>query len=261
MKTSSKILLGGFITISLIAMATVIFIKANTVIKINGEVVNEYEDWDKDLDVFNYSDQRMTNFTGINSNVTANMFIRKGPHKVVMSIERKNKDKIYFEEKEGMLYIRQKKNTNLRDRALKIQITLPNLDALILNGSGYTQTDLEGFQKFDLDELFVSSNGSGGVNLDVDAKKLTIKSLGSGSLEVMGSGDSLNINLNGSGSIHSESFKAKHVDVFSNGSGYIEVLANESLKAMVNGSGSVRYSGDAKQVNTRANGSGSIYTD
>jgi hypothetical protein len=62
----------------------------------------------------------------------------------------------------------------------------------------------------------------------------------------------------GSGSFKGLELDSNDTDVKVAGSGQAKVVANEILKARVNGSGTIVYKGNPENVNNKTNGSGKI---
>ena len=125
---------------------------------------------------------------------------------------------------------------NIRNSNIKVTITTPDIKSIYLNGSGTIRTG----ENFDGSDLKMEVNGSG--KIFSEASKFT----------------SLNVKINGSGEADVEEIVADHADVVVNGSGDIRVLALESLKAKIVGSGTIRYSGNPSTVDTEISGSGKV---
>ena len=136
-----------------------------------------------------------------------------------------------------------------------VTITVPVhlLESLTINGSGniVSQSRLKAM------DLQLGVNGSGDIDLDVEADNLTARINGSGDIKLRGSAKNQRINVNGSGDIEAEDFAAGKVSVTINGSGDCRVMATSELKVVVRGSGSVYYKG-SPDITTEIKGSGSV---
>lgn len=133
------------------------------------------------------------------------------------------------------LIIRQKSNTSIRPTVpVKIELVVKELEGLNINGSGNIAVD--GFDK----------------------PALKIELPGSGNITVIGSTDQLTIHMSGSGNILCDQLRAENVIVDLSGSGNIDVYASVALRASVDGSGNIFYSGNPAEVSKNVNGSGSI---
>ena len=118
-------------------------------------------------------------------------------------------------------------------KGLTVRLASTSLNGLIVSGG----CDFRG-TGLNSDEFKINVNGSGKVNLQGQAKKLSV-------------------NIAGSGDIRSEEFAADDVSVNIQGSGSLVGQANKTLNVEIAGSGSVDYTGDAT-VTKRILGSGSV---
>jgi len=137
----------------------------------------------------------------------------------------------------------------------QVTITIPVhlLESLTINGSGniISQSRLRAM------DLELGVNGSGDIDLEVEADNLVARINGSGDIKLKGSAKHQRININGSGDVEADSFAAGKVNVTINGSGDCRVMATSELKVVVRGSGSVYYKG-SPDVTTEIKGSGSV---
>ena len=117
---------------------------------------------------------------------------------------------------------------------IRVTISIPNINEFTSNGSSDGEIN-----NINNNELDVDINGSG--KLFLDGKTGDVK-----------------FSTSGSSKIDATSLIADDVKVRINGSGNIHVFAGSSLDVQINGSGTVKYKGDAKNVNQQINGSGKI---
>jgi hypothetical protein len=122
----------------------------------------------------------------------------------------------------------------LPTNGIRIVISIPNIAEFISNGS--TDGDINNINNSALD---IGINGSG--KLHLNGKSGTVK-----------------INTSGSSKIDATSLISKDSNIQINGSGNIQVYAENSVDVEINGSGTVKYKGEPKNVNQRINGSGKI---
>ena len=102
-------------------------------------------------------------------------------------------------------------------------------------------------------------NGSGDINLkDVTNENLSLVISGSGDITVTGKVKNLTGVIDGSGDLTLSNLEADFVIITIDGSGDAQVWANKSLKATINGSGDIIYSGNPPNVQSKVNGSGDI---
>jgi Putative auto-transporter adhesin, head GIN domain len=126
-----------------------------------------------------------------------------------------------------------KERTKLRGN-IHYRLTAKNLNSIELTGSG-------------------SIDATG-----IHADRLTVMIAGSGSLSITGSADQQEVTVAGSGSYHGGDLKTKTATVNLMGSGNADLAVSDKLNVTINGSGSIKYSGDP--VVTKAlHGSGSIH--
>jgi len=141
----------------------------------------------------------------------------------------------------------------LSHKQVKITIPVHLLEALTINGSGniVSQSRLRAM------DLELGVNGSGDIDLDIEADNLVARINGSGDIKLKGSAKNQRGNINGSGDVEAEEFAGGKVSVTINGSGDCRVMATSELKVVVRGSGSVYYKG-SPDITTEIKGSGTI---
>jgi hypothetical protein len=77
-------------------------------------------------------------------------------------------------------------------------------------------------------------------------------------LTLTGMATNLEVKVSGSGDFKGSSLNSENTQVYVSGSGDVEVTATKSIKARVNGSGDIRYSGNPVSSDTKVMGSGDI---
>lgn len=136
---------------------------------------------------------------------------------------------------------------------IRYELTVPDLEAIDLNGSGDVAATVSsaGAIRLDID-------GSGDVEwTGLDAESVTIRVAGSGDVEVAGVSSTLEIDLDGSGDIDAAALDAQDAVVSIAGSGDVDVAASDTLSAAISGSGRVTYSG-SPAVSAAVSGSGDV---
>lgn len=138
----------------------------------------------------------------------------------------------------------------------RIKVSMPEFRALHVQGSG--DADIAGFKDQGKVELWIS--GSGDVKFAGSCAGIAVKIEGSGDvLLAEGQAGSLQAGIQGSGNLQSRDFKAKNVSVAIEGSGDADIrVAGGAFKGSVNGSGDIRWTGEASAVSAATHGSGSI---
>jgi hypothetical protein len=122
----------------------------------------------------------------------------------------------------------------MRDGESRVRITVPNLEALALNGA--TTGSVHGLA----------------------GEKASLILSGAGDLEVSGSVGRLIANVNGAGNLDLAHLVAGDATVVVNGTGNVRVQANDRLDATVNGVGNIEYLGKPRDLETAIHGVGSI---
>lgn len=136
---------------------------------------------------------------------------------------------------EGKLIIEHERHWAwLGGSTLKLHLTTPSLDALVMNGAG---------------DVTINGVAGGQLELLLD---------GAGKMQATGATDRLAAHLNGAGDMDLSRLAAGNADVSVNGAGNLEVRASGALAATVNGVGSISYAGNPHPVATQINGVGSI---
>jgi len=136
----------------------------------------------------------------------------------------------------------------------RVEVTLPNLEAITINGSGTTSSP----DRFEGMTLNVTTAGSGLINLsNVNYKNTVVVISGSGNTVLSGISPHLDVTLSGSGIFNGEKLKAMDANVTITGSGEVRPNVMKTLNATVSGSGSVYYLGKPN-VNRVITGSGDV---
>lgn len=157
------------------------------------------------------------------------------------------------EVKNGVWYIGTKKCYNT-DKPFIVHIALPTIDMVSIQGSG----DVKSTGSFTTPQLKVDVQGSGSVDLAIDAKHVDAVVQGSGDIRLKGSCGDLQATVQGSGDIDADELVATNVDATVQGSGDVDVNVTGQLSANVGGSGDITYKGTPTKVNKSVAGSGEV---
>lgn len=135
-------------------------------------------------------------------------------------------------------------------------ITVSNLEEIKVDGSG----DIKVNEGFVSNNFKIAVNGSGDIFIkDLNTESLSILIYGSGDVKISGNGNNSKLEIEGSGDIFMNEFVSKRVNASINGSGDMKINVVDYIKAIINGSGSIGYIGNAPTIETKVNGSGDIY--
>lgn len=138
-------------------------------------------------------------------------------------------------------------------RGVQVYVTLPEVLALSISGSGSLRTENE----IIANHLSLSVNGAGTMNVRATAQNLISALSSSGSLTVGGAGISQTILVGGSGSYDGRNWAAQTVQVTNTGSGASRIAVADQLDARITGSGSVFYRGNPR-ISSQITGSGRL---
>jgi hypothetical protein len=170
----------------------------------------------------------------------------------------------------GVLIIDNSQNID-PDFEIKIYIKTPELNALLLSGSGVIEADSlvgstaeviisgSGLINTNIiaESAIVQNSGSGALTLAVDSQTLLCNLSGSGYANLSGNADNGNFVISASGSIDAFNLTLNELDATISGSGNMGVSVLDFLKVLISGSGSLTYSGDP-DLDVNITGSGSI---
>lgn len=153
------------------------------------------------------------------------------------------------------LKIETKSGYNLRPRVhIRVMVTAPNYTSIATNGSGNVNGQNKIVSSGDLD---LKVNGSGNIDLEVEAESVNSQISGSGNISLRGTAKKAENSIHGSGNIRAGSLQTEDSKVEIAGSGDVQVFATSSLDVNIMGSGGVSYKGPAS-VNSHIAGSGSV---
>lgn len=136
-----------------------------------------------------------------------------------------------------------------------VQVYGHGLTALSNSSSG----SISGSNKITSELFALELNGSGNIQLEIQAHEVDIEQNGSGNIQVSGNTHKIEIENASSGSCDAISLIANEAQVNLSGSGAVSVFANEEMNLELLGSGSITYGGKPAKINTKKDGSGEIH--
>ena len=169
-------------------------------------------------------------------------------------------DRILTEVNGGVLKIYNKHdNWNWGDfwghhKKILVHVTIKDINGINISGSG----DVSFRDGITANSLKLRISGSGDMTGKLNAKTLESSITGSGDMKLSGNAESSTVSVVGSGDFTARNLLTVSSAVRVSGSGDAEVNASDKVDAAVNGSGDVRYTGAAKNINSRKSGSGDI---
>ncbi|MBE7173172.1 MAG: DUF2807 domain-containing protein [Williamsia sp.] len=154
------------------------------------------------------------------------------------------------------LVVRNRNGYNLDPSSdMKIYVTSPRFEEIEVSGA----CDIISEAKIKNDRnLRLSTSGAGDIRMDIDAPKIEAKVSGAGKVNLKGETKDFDLDLTGAGSARCYDLLSENTKVDISGAGSAEVYASVKLDAEVSGAGSVKYKGNAKSVQQRVSGAGSV---
>ncbi|MGC8865636.1 MAG: head GIN domain-containing protein [Bacteroidales bacterium] len=235
-------------------------------------------------------------FSRIVNHSSADLIIQQGTqNEIVVEADQAIIDRVITEVKGNTLNIfvqipRPFRKTNI----IKVRITVPALEELVINGSGDISTEqalLTGNMKLTVDgsgdariamqggSFECHINGSGDVSVNgargdlqlnihgsgdftgthLQLNTATLSCFGSGDIRLEGKAAQLNIDNSASGDMNATELPTEKVVIQSKGSGDVKVWAIQSIQAKLLGSGDVTVKGNPKNRQISKKGSGNIH--
>lgn len=141
-----------------------------------------------------------------------------------------------------------------RAKPVKIYITVPDLDKVVVDGSGgvFGETAFDGLGNL---ELIIS--GSGSMDLEFTSETLELVISGSGSFDLSGESQEMDAVISGSGDVRAFDLATERAEFRISGSGSGHLSVSDHLKAMISGSGDIYYRG-TPEMDIHISGSGSV---
>jgi hypothetical protein len=194
-------------------------------------------------------------FTGIKLSCDARVILvadSAASDSLVLQGESNILDLIEVEESGNALRIDSKKCYS-SNKQVVITIPVKSLAALKVNGSGGFES--EGTIR--CNDLELQINGSGSIELALEAAEINSQINGSGDVNLKGSAQNHKVEINGSGNVNAFEMPAGKTYITVNGSGDCRVFTTTLLDVEIRGSGNVFYKG-SPDINSSVKGSGSV---
>jgi hypothetical protein len=144
---------------------------------------------------------------------------------------------------------------NIKDEQnITVFITVKSLNSL--ENSGIAEIKSE--NKLICENISITSQGVGDIDLMLDAKQIKTKISGTGDITLIGTTQSLDATLSGTGDLKASNLEATKVTANVSGTGDAKVYATQSLAANVSGAGSIIYKGNPTDRTVDITGVGSV---
>ena len=156
---------------------------------------------------------------------------------------------------DGGLLDKVRGNTNINIGSITVYVTMPEIDALSVSGSG----SIRAADAIKTGNLDLAVSGSGHLELShLQSAAVTSAVSGSGSIAVVGTAARHDVKISGSGRVQSANLSAEASKVTISGSGNCRVNATKTLEARIAGSGNIYVTGNP-QINSSIAGSGHVH--
>jgi len=243
MKTSPKLIIGLLLGFTFLFAAC--GKNGKPCVKVKGDVTTQTRDVDA--------------FTAVDLDLTANVYISQIQNNTAPNIKIEAPESVLdfvkTEVNEGHLEIFSERCFK-GDEAIKIYLTVENLEEFVLDGSG----NVTGETTITSEHLTLEIDGAGDFDLDLATDNLTTKIDGSGDFDLTGQTETHHVDINGSGDIHAYGLESRNSTIEIDGSGDCQVHVTENLEVKIPGSGNVYYIGNPS-ITTNISGSGDIISE
>jgi phage shock protein PspC (stress-responsive transcriptional regulator) len=208
-------------------------------------------------------DYPFENFSELKIGALFDVEIRKSPYdtyEVMVRGEKEDLDEVYINQVGKRLEVRfnnkdWKKLTEKNMGRVQLIINMPELNELSIEGA--SKGEITGF---DQESMSVEVSGITNIYMNVKVNNLTVDVDGASKVDLKGSGNVLNAEIDGASKLNSMDYKAKVVNVETDGASSAKVYADEMLNVSADGMSNVKYRGNAK-VNKEVDGMSSVKED
>jgi len=160
-------------------------------------------------------------------------------------------DKLPFDVKGNTLSL---KASKLLSKKAVLKVHTGNITSLAVSGS----SDVISEKVLSGDKLEISSSGSSDLNLKLSYKEVDLSVSGAGDIQLEGKTGTLRADLSGASDLHAAKLETDNTTISISGAGDAHLWVNQSLSGSVSGVGSIKYKGDAKDINIEKSGMGSV---
>ena len=199
-------------------------------------------------------------FDEVMMSVDGTVYIKMGDkNEVILEGSRSDLEKIETEVRGGRLRIGTERGGRWwkgwrNGPKIDVYITVKEINGVYVSSSG----DIVSQGILKSDDFETSISGSGGIEVEVDARTVVSKISGSGSIELSGGARDARLSISGSGKYFAEDLKVDDYKVSISGSGRATINLEGELDVRISGSGNVYYKGNPTGVNSSTSGSGKV---
>ncbi len=204
------------------------------------------------------TDERSVNsFNSVEVHGAIDVYVSQGPLQPVrIETDENLLNYIKVEQSGETVVIKNRHGYNIRPtHKVKVYVTSPEYRSLDVSGA----CNIIGQTKISSDkDLDIEVSGAGDIRMEVNAPKLSADISGSGTVDLKGQTRDFDLGLSGAGKAKCFEMLAENTEVDISGAGSADVYASVKLDAQVSGAGSVKYKGNASNVNQQVSGAGSV---
>lgn len=163
---------------------------------------------------------------------------------------------IKVEQKGDRLVVTTRSGYNLKpSRKTSVYLTAPSYRKLDVSGACNIITR----DKLVLQQpLALEVSGAGDIRAAVTGPKVSASVTGSGNVDMKGETRDFDLKISGAGDAKCYELLSENTRVDISGAGSAEVFASVMLDAEISGAGSVKYKGEATNINKKVSGAGSV---
>lgn len=156
--------------------------------------------------------------------------------------------------RDNTLYIRSTEEGVIRPTHLKMHITFPELEKVVIGGACKLTSDVG----IVTEKLVIDVSGAASIILKLAVDELITSIAGAASIVYEGEALTHRADLSGASSLRAEKLVTQSTNVSLSGAGSAHVFASGRLDAILSGLGSIRYYGDPEELITGKSGLGTI---
>ena len=168
-------------------------------------------------------------------------------HKITIVGESNLIPQVEFDVNKNKLVLGTSNNKRLNSKTrnpIQIAVTAKELSEIYVIGSGKISSSNSLFSKYLLQELIASIE----IQIPVKSQTVLVHITGSGHISLNGSCKTIKGKIIGSGHLHSEELKTENSFLRLTGSGQADINCSDKLKAMIDGTADIVYTGNPKRV-------------
>jgi len=217
----------------------------------------------KKLIASDITDRHLSGFNAVHVGGSFDVYITQGSgESVKVEAPADMMDRLVTEVKDGVLKIYNKQHNEGwnwgelwgNHKKVRVYVTARDLNSIDISGSG----NIFFKDGITTNSLKLKISGSGDILGKMDVKILESHISGSGDMKLTGRAENSTVTVVGSGDFIARDLLTANSQVHISGSGDAVINASAKVDASVNGSGDIRYTGNATNVSKRKSGSGDI---